>query len=334
MNHYFKNNTLYTDYSISIGDYGIACNSSVCRDVGHADTYLLGEYDREIEYFRSRVGKDRSSSTLKKHQTVRKHLSDFILKETGQKDIAFSDLNEEFIKGFCNYLTEECRLSTSTAWIYQIPLKHLVSRAFNEGIIKSNPFAMFHLSPNVKEREFLSEEELRTVMDHPLKGRTLNLVRELFVFSCWTGLSFVDIKNLTKSNLVEHKGSVWITARRKKTNKPFQIKLMEPAAAILKKNGRRKSARTPIFKIKSYNYINVKLKDVMKECGIEKKISFHCARHTFATMALNNGMSLESVSQILGHSSIRTTQIYAKITLARLDKDFSVFTDNVKEAFF
>ena len=171
-------------------------------------------------------------------------------------------------------------------------------------------------------------------MEVPLKGKVINLARDLFVFSCWTGLSFVDIRSLTKKSLVEYKGDLWISSQRKKTRKPFQIKVMAPAAAILKKYGRRKSQNTPIFRIGCYNYLNVKLKEVSQKCGISKNISFHTARHTFATMALNNGMSIESLSQILGHSSIQTTQIYAKFTLTRLDKDFSVFKDNVKDAFF
>lgn len=334
MNQYFSNNCLYTDFSISDKNYGISYKSAVCCHQPHTGSYLLEEYDKEIEYFRQRVGKDRSVSTLKKHETVRKHLSDFLSKVYGKQDIPFSDLTEDFIKDFCSYLMEGCGLSQSSAWIYQIPLKHLVSTAFSRGQIASNPFAMFHLSPNVKERSFLYEDELRKMMEVSLKGKALNLARDLFVFSCWTGLCFADIRKLTKNNLVEYKGDLWITSQRKKTKKPFQIKVLRPAADILRKYGRRKSSNTPVFRTGCYNYLNVKLKEVARECGIAKHISFHCARHTFATMALNNGMSLESVSQILGHSSIKTTQIYAKITLTRLDKDFSVFKDNVKDAFF
>ena len=99
---------------------------------------------------------------------------------------------------------------------------------------------MFHLSPDVRQRAFLTEEELRTMMEVPLRGKVLNLARDLFVFSCWTGLSFVDIKGLTKKSLVEHKGELWITSQRKKTKKPFQIKVLRPAADILRKYGRRK----------------------------------------------------------------------------------------------
>ena len=334
MNHYFNNNCLYTDFTISDENIGIPYKSADCAKPSRPVPGLLEEYDREINYFESRVGKDRSLSTLKKHQSVRAHLSDFIFSVSGKKDISFADLTEDFIKGFCQYLTEERGLSNSTAWVYQIPLKRLVSSAFSKGLISSNPFAMFHYSPHVKERAYLTEGELKGMMEMPLEDKILKKVRDLFVFSCWTGLSYVDITALTKKSLVEYKGSLWITSQRKKTNKPFQIKVMDPAAAILVRYGRRKAQGTPIFRIGSYNYINYKLKEVVRLCGIKKNISFHCARHTFATMALNNGMSLESISQILGHSSIKTTQIYAKITMTRLDKDFSVFKDNIKDAFF
>ena len=137
----------------------------------------------------------------------------------------------------------------------------------------------------------------------------LKKVRDLFIFSCFTGLSYVDIENLTKKSLAEHNGCIWIISRRKSPN-------------------------TPIFGHISHNYLNIKLKHVISMCGIGKNISFHCARHTFATMALNNGMSLESLGQILGHSSIKTTQIYAKITIAKLDKDFSVLDSNISNIFW
>ena len=332
MNHYFINNCLYTDFTISNTNCGIAYKSAICDERKQSFTYLLEAYDKEIEYFRNRVGKDRSSSTLKKHESVRKHLGDFIRKKTGADDIPFEDIGEDFISEFCNYLMENCSLSRSTAWVYQIPLKHLVAAAFSKGVIQRNPFSMFHLSPDVKERSFLTESELRKMMDINLKGRVKSLARDLFVLSCWTGLSYVDMIGLTKNSLVERKDEIWIVARRKKTKKPFQIKVLEPAAAILKRYG-KKSKSKYFFKTGCYNYLNAKLKDIADECGITKRISFHCARHTFATMAINNGMSIESVSQILGHSSIKTTQIYTRITVSKLDNDFTVFKDNIK-AFF
>ena len=332
MNHYFSNNCLYTDFTISNTNCGIAYKSAVCNHADQEPAYLLEEYDKEIEYFQTRTGKDRSFSTLKKHESVRKHLENYILKTTGQKDILFEDLSEDFISGFSRYIMEDCGLSRSTAWVYHIPIKHLAAVALSRGLIKNNPFAMYHLAPNVKERSFLTENELRKMMDIHLKGRVLNLARDLFVLSCWTGLSFVDMKNLKKDSLVEHKEELWIVSRRKKTNKPFQIKVLEPAAAILKKYGKKYKGQL-FFRIGCYNYLNVKLKEIAQMCGINKKLSFHCARHTFATMAINNGMSIESVSQILGHSSIKTTQIYARITISKLDNDFTIFKDNIK-AFF
>lgn len=332
MNHYFSNNCLFTDFTISNTNCGVACKSAICQSKGQDSAYLLEEYDKEIAGFRTRTGKDRSLSTLKKHESVRKHLEAFILKTTGQTDISFSNLDEDFISGFCRYIMEDCSLSRSTAWVYQIPLKHLAAVALSRGLIKSNPFAMFHLAPKVKERSFLTENELRQMMNIRLEGRVKNLARDLFVLSCWTGLSFIDMKNLTKDRLVEHKDELWIVSRRKKTNKPFQTKILEPAAAILEKYG-KKSKSPYFFKIGCYNYLNTKIKEIAKECGITKNLSFHCARHTFATIAINNGMSIESVSQILGHSSIKTTQIYAKITVSKLDSDFTIFKDNVK-AFF
>ena len=336
MNSYFHFNNLFTDFTISSESCGITYDSDDYGGKRGSLPFLLKEYEREIEYFKTRTGKDRSFSTLKKHESVLKHLEDFGIRYRGKKDISFSELDENFISDFCNYLMDECKLSRSTAWVYHIPLKRLTAVAFSRGIIKNNPFALFHLAPDVKARSFLTESELQQMMNVSLKGKVPNLARDLFVFSCWTGLSYVDIKNLTREQLVEHKGDLWIVSKRQKTNKPFQIKLLEPAREILTKyEKKRRRCKDPhIFKTGCYDYLNDKLKDVVRACGIDKKISFHCARHTFATMALNNGMSLESVSQILGHSSIKTTQLYARITISKLENDFSVFHENIKDAFF
>ena len=165
-------------------------------------------------------------------------------------------------------------------------------RAHFNGLIPRNPFAQFHISPNVKEREFLTEDELKAVMTHEFADPKLAYIRDLFVFASFTALSFVDIKELTNDNIVEVNGEKWILSKRHKTKVPFQENDL-------------------VFPNLNYWSICKPLKKMIRECGVNKDISFHCSRHGFATLALCKGMPIESVSRILGHTNIETTQIYA-----------------------
>ena len=176
----------------------------------------------------------------------------------------------EFIKDFAAYLSTERGLANGTIWQRCMWLKGVVMRAHYNGKIPRNPFAQFHISPNCKEREFLTEEELKAVVAHEFEDDNLAFVRDIFVFVCFTALSFIDVKNL---------------------------------------------------------------KTVMTACGIEKAISYHCGRHSFATLALSKGMPIESVSRVLGHTNIVTTQIYAKITSQKLDNDLTMLGNKLNASF-
>ena len=156
---------------------------------------LLDAMDKQIDIIASRVGIDRSLSTLHKYKVARKHVSDYIQKYMNKNDIEMSELKEEFIRGFCLYLREEAGVSQSSVWVYQMPLRSVVTATFKDGIIKKNPFVNFHVHPSLKERQFLSEEQLARLMDYHLPSKSILChVRDLFVFCCFTGLSFIDLK--------------------------------------------------------------------------------------------------------------------------------------------
>ena len=169
---------------------------------------------------------------------------------------------------------------------------------------------MYHVDPDHKERGFLTEDEIQALSTISLDNPNFALARDLFLFGCWTGISFTDIKNLTTDNIVEMNGASWIVSKRQKTGVPFQIKLMDiPMQIIRRYEPFRRDKR--LFNIGSLDMVNKRIKAVAKKCGIEKPISFHLSRHSFAVLALNYGMPIESVSKILGHTNITTTQIYA-----------------------
>ena len=200
-----------------------------------------------------------------------------------------NELTEDFIRDYCLYLRNEVGLEQSSVCVYSIPLKHIVTAAHYNGKIARNPFAMYHLDPDHKERGFLTEDEIQALSAIKLDNPNFALARDLFLFGCWTGISFTDIKNLT-------------TDKR-------------------------------LFNIGSLDMVNRRIKKIAKRCGIEKPISFHLSRHSFAVLALNYGMPIESVSKILGHTNITTTQIYAKVTNKKLENDISAFESKVSGRF-
>ena len=299
------------------------------QGIGTEYETLLRAFDKENAAFAQRVGKDRAVRTYRKYLTVRKYVAEFIKFQYKRSDMSMNELTEEFIRDFCLYLKNVIGLTQSTIWIYSIPLKHIVTAAHYNGKIQRNPFAMYHVAPDHKEREFLTEEELDIFAGIELENPNFAFARDLFMFGCWTGISFVDIKNLTEDNVAIISGSPWIVSQRQKTGVPFKIKLIDAAIQIIE---RYKPLRKDmhLFNIGSLDMVNKRIKKVAKMCGIKKRISFHVSRHSFAVLALNYGMPIESVSKILGHTDIATTQIYAKVTSTKLEHDISAFESRIK----
>ena len=295
---------------------------------------LLRAFDKDCESLKRRVGKDRALGTYKLQVRSRNYVADFLQMNFRRTDISMQELTPDFIKEFAVYLANDRHLAKSTIWLSCMHLKGVVGRAHDNGKIQRNVFAQFHISPKCKERTFLTEEELKTVMAHEFEDSNLAFVRDLFVFMNFTALSFVDLKELTTDNIVEVNGEKWIVGKRHKTGVPYQVKLLEVPLQIIE-HYRNYPKENPKSVFGEVNYWSVckKLKPVMKECGIDKPISAHCARHGFATMALTNGMSIESVSRVLGHTNIVTTQIYARITTQKLDNDLTMLGNKLNQSF-
>ena len=295
---------------------------------------LLRAFDKDCESLKRRVGKDRALGTYKLQVRSRNYVADFLQMYYRRSDISMQELTPDFIKEFAVYLANDRHLAKSTIWLTCMHLKGVVGRAHDNGKIQRNVFAQFHISPKCKERTFLTEEELKTVMTHEFEDANLAFIRDLFVFMNFTALSFVDLKELTTDNIVEVNGEKWIVGKRHKTGVPYQVKLLEvPLQIIERYSNYPKENPKSVFGEVNYWSVCKKLKPVMKECGIDKPISAHCARHGFATMALTNGMPIESVSRVLGHTNIVTTQIYARITTQKLDNDLTMLGNKLNASF-
>ncbi len=284
---------------------------------------LLEVYDQDLARFQHRVGKDRSEHSLRTLKQGRQYVGAFLVDWMHVNDIPLSKLMPQFINDFSVYLSTDRGLRGGTIWLACQLLKGVVTRAHIRGLIKWNPFGQFHIAKNIRPREYLTEEEIGMLMTHDFKKPTLNFARDIFVFAAFTGLSFIDIKELKPTDVVNVNGSTWIISQRHKTHIPFQVKLLNIPLEIIRKY--HQEGGQTIFPSIEYRTMAKRIQRLMDECGFHKHITMHCARHSFAVLALNKGVPIESVSRILGHTNITTTQIYAKITMQKLDNDLTNF---------
>ena len=302
------------------------------QGIGSEYETLLGAFDKDNATFQKRVGTDRVKGTYMARIRARNHVAAFIKANYKRSDLSMLELTPDFIKEFAVFLSTDRGLQNGSIWTNCMWLKGVVMRAHFNGLIPRNPFAQFHISPNIKEREYLTEEEVKTLMSHEFADAKLSYIRDIFVFASFTALSFVDIKELTTDDIVEVNDEKWILSKRHKTKVPFQVKLLDIPLQIIK---RYEEFQTDKFVFPNLNYWSIckPLKRMIKECGITKDISFHCSRHGFATLALSKGMPIESVSRVLGHTNIVTTQLYAKITTQKIDHDLTMFGDKLNQSF-
>ena len=302
------------------------------QGIGSEYETLLGAFDKDNATFQKRVGTDRVKGTYMARVRARNHVAAFIKANYKRSDLSMLELTPDFIKEFAVFLSTDRGLQNGSIWTNCMWLKGVVMRAHFNGLIPRNPFAQFHISPNIKEREYLTEEELKTLMTHEFADAKLSYIRDIFVFARFTALSFVDVKGLTTDDIVEVNGEKWILSKRHKTKVPFQVKLLDIPLQIIKRYEEFQTDKS-VFPNLNYWSICKPLKKMIKECGITKDISFHCARHGFATLALSKGMPIESVSRVLGHTNIVTTQLYAKITTQKIDHDLTMFGDKLNQSF-
>lgn len=293
---------------------------------------LLGAFDKDNESFRKRIGIDRAEGSYRVRVRSRNHLAAFIKKCYRRSDISMLELTPDFIKEYEIYLSTDAGLHNASVWSNCMWLKTIVAKAHYNGLTPRNPFAQHRVNQNVKEREYLTEDEIKTVMTHEFSNRKLAYIRDLFVFASFTALSFVDMKELTTDDIAEVNGEKWILSKRHKTKVNFQVKLLDIPLQIIRRYERFQENGL-VFPNLNYWAICKPLKQMIRECGITKNISFHCSRHGFATLALSKGVPIESVSRVLGHTNIVTTQKYCKITTEKIDKDLTMLGDRLNRSF-
>ena len=302
------------------------------QGIGTEYETLLGAFDKDNESFKKRIGVDRALSSYQVRVRARNHLASFIRKNYKRNDMSMLELTPDFIKEYEIYLSTDAGLHNGSVWSNCMWLKTIVAKAHYNGLTPRNPFAQYRVNQNIKDRAYLTEDEIKAVMTHEFADGRLAYIRDLFVFASFTALSFVDIKELTTDDIVDVNGEKWILSKRHKTKVPFQVKLLDIPLQIIRRYEPFQENKS-IFPDLNYWSICKPLKRMIRECGIEKPISFHCSRHGFATLALSKGMPIESVSKILGHTNIVTTQKYAKVTTEKIDRDLTVLGNQLNRSF-
>jgi hypothetical protein len=209
--------------------------------------------------------------------------------------------------------------------------RHIIEIALNKEWIYRNPFKEFKLQWQKVDRGYLTQSELEAMIDFRFEDKRLERARDIFIFCAFTGLAYTDVKHLTNGHIQpSFDGKLWIRGKRRKTGSEYNIPLLNIPQMILEKyRGKEEDDLVmPVFDIANYNIL---LKKIAQLCGIDKKVSSHLARHTFATQALTKGVSIESLSRMLGHTNISTTQIYARVTDKKIGNEMSAFAGSVKK---
>lgn len=277
------------------------------------------------------VGYGRVMDTYEKYELAYRRVQEFMLFQYAKEDIYLENLNLQFVNDFEIYLRVNCKLSVNmTAKMIQF-LKKVVKLARDLGIIHFDPFFLHKTKWEKTEIEYLTQYEIKKIVEKEITIKRLDVVRDIFLFGIFTGLSYVDIRNLTVNNIQrQHDGSYWIITSRQKTNNSVELPLLSiPQRIISKYEEEREGIK--LLPVMSNQKLNSYLKELADICGINKRLTFHVARHSFSTsIMLDHGVSIETLSKVLGHSNIRTTQIYAKITNRKVSYEMSVLAKKLK----
>lgn len=290
---------------------------------------VLDFFRRHNEEFRRMVGVSRSMATYNKYRCVCRHLERYIAQTYRRDDLAFAELDKVFITGFHAYIVQKCSHKKNTAWVYMIALKHVLMLARSKGCLTSDPFAGYKLHSEFVNRNYLNEEEINRLMQLEIPAGSWQLVRDAFLFSCFTGLSYVDLCGLTRRHVQQDGSHAWLNLTRRKTGTEVCVRLFAVPLAILHRYLPAGNDE-PIFCLPSNGWCNKQLEQITAAAGISKRVTFHTARHTFATtITLSQGVAIETISKLLGHKNIRTTQIYAVITHSTLDGEMNRLSERI-----
>ena len=279
------------------------------------------------------VGKEYAPGTLERYTTSMKHTIEFMQWKYNISDIDITKIDHAFITDYEFWLRSVRNCANNTAVKYIKNFSKIIKICLANDWLDKNPFANYKSKVKEVERVYLTETEIQSIIEKDFKTERLSLVRDIFLFSCFTGLAYIDVKNLTKSHIsFGIDGEKWIFTHRQKTESASKIPILPVTKMIIDKyeNHPICISGNRLIPILSNQKMNAYLKELADICEIEKDLTFHIARHTFATtVTLTNGVPIESVSKMLGHKNLRTTQHYAKILDRKVSEDMKILKDKL-----
>ncbi len=289
---------------------------------------LLEIFEHHNKQMKELVGKEFSPLTYERYKTSKSHTHDFLKWKYNINDMNINDLNFEFITDYEFWLKSERKCDHNTSMKYLSNFKKIVNICLKNGWLPRNPFLGYKMTKREIERPYLSQEELSAISAKTFQAARINQVRDIFLFCCYTGLAYADVKKLTRSEIATGiDGEKWIFTHRQKTESATRLPLLPPAQEILDRYKEHVQCINNglLLPVLSNQKMNTYLKEIADACNIIKKMTMHTARHTFATtVTLTNGVPIETVSKLLGHKNLKTTQHYAKILDLKVSQDMSM----------
>ena len=295
---------------------------------------LMERFDMLIKEKESHIGVDIRKESMASYHSTRIHLQEFIQKKYKVSDLAFSQLTENFIHEFQQYFLGECGFQESSFYNVATHLKTVCRLAYREGLADILLFDKVKISKgNKKLPKALDRgafEKLKTLHFEDLEEE-METARDIFLFACYTGAAYCDLMELDKSHLVrDDEGSLWLKFNRHKTGVPCRVKLLPEAIRLMEKL--HSDERETLLPFMGYATYQSYLKALRLRAGISFPFTTHTARHTFATLiTLEQGVPIETVSKMLGHSNVNMTERYAKVTPQKLFEEFDRFLSFTEE---
>jgi site-specific recombinase XerD len=308
-------------------------NALLGKETAKPKHMLLEIFKYHNEQIAALVEHEYSQSTLKRYQTSYKHTKEFLLSKYKLNDIEIGVLDYEFITEYEFWLKSVHKCNHNSTIKYLGNFRKIIFRCLHNGWLQRDPFLGFSMAKREVNRVALTETEITILTEKKFYVERLSIVKDIFLFSCYSGLAYADVQKLKRSDIgIGVDGEKWIFIKRQKTDVLSRVPLLPFALRILDSYKEHPQCKyeNRLLPVLSNQKMNAYLKEIADVCGISKTLTYHIARHTFATtITLSNGVPIETVSKMLGHRTLRTTQHYAKI----LDKKISDDMRNIRAKF-
>ena len=310
----------YNHIRKSLGFVTAELVKNAVKGIGQKPVTLLALFREHNEEFKKRIGVDRIKETYDSYQRSYKHLAAFVQEKKGVEDITLRSLDKVFYDDFEIFLQTDCKMKPKTVHEHMYRLKKMTMRAVSQGTLRRDPYCRLHPELPKRKSRHLKLEDLKTLMSTQIDKPNLQRVRDWFIFSTFTGLAYADLKRLSVNDITQAEdGSWWIHIKRQKTDTPSVIKLLDVPLRIIEKYKHERQG-DKVFNLYAREYLIRLTRELGEEYGFY--LTFHKARHNFGThMTLSLGVPLETVSKMMGHTNITTTQIYAQVTDKKVDED-------------